>query len=597
MKRLAGRVEQRHAFFRQQKSHRPFHLVEAVRDPFAHRAVFVARRAHQRHLRIMHDKFAALELLRHGGARAEIDHVERADRTHIGQARADRRAEAVRIRRENAADAHVGDFRRRHVDHRGEQARVGKVFHRPPARAGGMEDETVIVAFKPPGQRLHAGRRHAKHGDADGGARGSRPLGAGLARRQLRDHAGQRMGAIAKHPLGDRIQPLHIGDRMQHHNVARAHVTPDIARSDGRNHDFRHAHRQLAHARRDQRRAARAASGNNAANVALALDPAGESLRHSADGCAAVAGEDRAAALRMGARHLRRRHVGGRGLAGSGDIDGAGRDAQRPQPVAQKIQLAALGVECADDERGAAEAFGERDGEHRLGRWRLCCLLFRHIRLQRGRAVDLPSFMRTHIMASVLAKLNHHKKRPQVRFRRRCPQHGCSVNTRGKRQCRHVFAILGPTPGQFIPCVFCRRRAKRATIFEMPQDQRFMAAVLQNQQHSILLCECEGLRVAVWLLSQLVTVKQHGLCPIRPALARSVAHLIKRALHNGQRVAAAGLQQNRIDMDAPVPQLHQVMQPNAITAFALALTAEKYAAALFDDRAGAAPHPMCGIAP
>ena len=117
-----------------QEPHRPVHQIEPAADPFAERAVLVAGRAHQRDVRIMDDEFAAAEFLRHRFARAEIDHVERADRADIGECSADRRAKAVGIGREHPADDHVGDFGRGEVDEARQQARSRARFSidRPP---------------------------------------------------------------------------------------------------------------------------------------------------------------------------------------------------------------------------------------------------------------------------------------------------------------------------------------------------------------------------------------------------------------------------------------------------------------------------------
>ena len=52
-----------------------------------------------------------------------------------------------------------------------------------------------------------------------------------------------------------------------------------------------HADRQRAHARRDQRGAARAAGGDDAGDVALPRIQSGESFRHRADRGAAIGAE------------------------------------------------------------------------------------------------------------------------------------------------------------------------------------------------------------------------------------------------------------------------------------------------------------------
>ncbi len=49
-----------------------------------------------------------------------------------------------------------------------------------------------------------------------------------------------------------------------------------------------------------------------------------------------------------------------RRLAGRRQIDGAGRNAERLEPVADEFELAPLRIERAGDDRGAADALGER---------------------------------------------------------------------------------------------------------------------------------------------------------------------------------------------------------------------------------------------
>ena len=149
MEWLAGRVEHRDAAFRQQEAHRTVHQIQPRADPFAEGAVLVARGAHQRDVGIVDDEFAAAEFLRHGVARTEIDHVERAGRADIGQAGADRRAETVGIGGEHAADDHVGDLGRGEVDESPtSRPRIAKVLHRPAADAGGVEHQAVIVGLR-----------------------------------------------------------------------------------------------------------------------------------------------------------------------------------------------------------------------------------------------------------------------------------------------------------------------------------------------------------------------------------------------------------------------------------------------------------------
>src|SRR3546814_10093202 len=77
-------------------------------------------------LRIVLDEGPAGVLLWDGVARAEVHHVEGADRADVGKARADEGAEAVRVGGEHAAHHHVADFGGGEVDGGGQQAAVGQ---------------------------------------------------------------------------------------------------------------------------------------------------------------------------------------------------------------------------------------------------------------------------------------------------------------------------------------------------------------------------------------------------------------------------------------------------------------------------------------
>ena len=158
------------------------------------------------------------------------------------------------------------------------------------------------------------------------------------------------MRAVAENLLRDRVQSLHVGDRIHHHDVARPHIRPHVAGGDGRDHDLRHAERQRAHRLRRDRRAARAAGGNNAGDAALAADPVLEGFAHARDRAAAIAGEHAARAMPVIERDLGRRHIGRRRLAAGRQIHQPRADAALFQEIAQEPDLLALGVERAGDD-------------------------------------------------------------------------------------------------------------------------------------------------------------------------------------------------------------------------------------------------------
>ena len=110
----------------------------------------LGRRAHQRDRRVVDVEVPPLELRRHRLARAEVDHVERAERDDLRQAGRARRLEPVGPGREHAADELVGQLGRRHVEHAGEEAARGQRLHRLAAGAGGVEDEHLVAELLEP---------------------------------------------------------------------------------------------------------------------------------------------------------------------------------------------------------------------------------------------------------------------------------------------------------------------------------------------------------------------------------------------------------------------------------------------------------------
>ena len=184
--------------------------------------------------------------------------------------RADDGIEPARPGRQHAADDLVGDLRGGDVDHAGQKARIDQLLHRLAAGAGGVEHQAVVAVLQLLGHALHAGRRHAEHGEADGGLglrRRGRASGVG-------DHAGQRVRGVRQDLLGDAVDARHVGDRIHHADVGRPDVGLHVARGHGRDHHLGHADGQRAHRRRGQRGAARAAGGDDAAEVAPRHDEA-----------------------------------------------------------------------------------------------------------------------------------------------------------------------------------------------------------------------------------------------------------------------------------------------------------------------------------
>jgi hypothetical protein len=105
-------------------------------------------------------------------------------------------SEALRAARHHAADDLVGDLGRAHVDHAGEQARVGELLHRLAARPGRVEHEAVVFLLERLRHRLHARRRVAEHREADRLARGA-SAACGARAPAMHDHAARAWAALA----------------------------------------------------------------------------------------------------------------------------------------------------------------------------------------------------------------------------------------------------------------------------------------------------------------------------------------------------------------------------------------------------------------
>ena len=184
----------------------------------------------------------------------------------------------------------IGDFRRREVDDAREKAGIDELLHRSAADAGRVEDQTFQSFAQRSRDLLHAGRRDAEHGQSDRGQTAPCARGRPRCGETRLDHADHRLRAIAEHLTRDRVQALDVGHRIHHRDVGWADIAADIARGDRRDQDLGHADRQRPHARRDERGAAGAAGGDDAGDIALALDPALERLGHRRHRRAAIAG-------------------------------------------------------------------------------------------------------------------------------------------------------------------------------------------------------------------------------------------------------------------------------------------------------------------
>ena len=257
------------------------------------------------------------------------------------------------------------------VDDADHGAGIDEFFHRLAADAGGVENQTLEIVVERIDDGFDARRGHAEHGEAD-----HRPVAAAphrrafalAARRPRLDHADHRRRAVGEDLAAYRIQPGNVCDRVEHHDVGRADIGRDIAGGDRRNQHLRHADRQRAHRRRDQRGAAGAARRDQAADRLVPLDPGFERLRHRGDRGTAVAGEHRIGAAAVIRGNVVRRHVGRRGSAGGRKIDQNDAHAGRGDLIPYEAQLRAFGIERAGDDHGRRSAAVDRPQVDRRGR-------------------------------------------------------------------------------------------------------------------------------------------------------------------------------------------------------------------------------------
>ncbi len=234
---------------------------------------------------------------------------------------------------------------------------IDQFLHGTAACAGGVEHEAFPIRRQSRCDLLHAGRRHPKHGQTDRANReAARSRGANLSfcLEAGLHHPNQSLSAIRQHLPGDRVQALDVGDRIHHRDVGRADIGADVAGGDRGDQHLGRADGKSAHRRGDERGAAGAARADNAGNVALALDPGLERLRHRGDRSAAVSTKHRRAAAAMVERDLLRGHIAGRRLAAGRYVDKARPQPARDDQIADEAELGALGVERA------------RDDDHRL---------------------------------------------------------------------------------------------------------------------------------------------------------------------------------------------------------------------------------------
>ena len=256
-------------------------------DPPPELGALLGRRAHERDGGVVLVEEPVAEPLRHGVAGAEVDHVEGAERDDLRNAELARGLEPVGPGGEDSADEFVGELRRRHVEHAGDEPAAHERLHRLPARAGGVEHEHLVAELLQPLAR----GRDAGRGDAEHRRRDER-LPALDVGRLGRRHPGDRRGRVGEDARGDGVDPRDVDDGVHHRHVDGADVGARVAGGHRRDHQLRDADRQRAHRLRRDRGSAGAAEREDPVQPALLVQAPDDLLRaarHRLDGGAAVA--------------------------------------------------------------------------------------------------------------------------------------------------------------------------------------------------------------------------------------------------------------------------------------------------------------------
>src|SRR5262245_57150944 len=163
VKGLSWKIEKRNAAFGEEEPDLPFHPIQPFADPAPESPIFIGGGAHKRDLRIVLVEIAPAKLVCHGADGHEIHHDNTATGADIGYARPYDRAEAVLAGRKDAAYQEVAHFGRRHISYGSEEVRIGELFHRLAASAGGMEHQTFEARLQTPTNLLHARRGDPEH--------------------------------------------------------------------------------------------------------------------------------------------------------------------------------------------------------------------------------------------------------------------------------------------------------------------------------------------------------------------------------------------------------------------------------------------------
>lgn len=131
----------------------------------------------------------------------------------------------------------------------------------------------------------------------------------------------------------------------------------------------------------------------------------------------------------------------------------------------------------------------------------------------------------------------------------------------------------------------------------MPQQECLVTRVLPDQTQAHVTGKPTCTQVSQRRLPTLVCVEKEKAGRIVATPRRSVFHDCHGHLDEGEWITSAGLQDDRVQMDATVALFDKPREQCAVTSFAFAFAAEENATTLRNGYPPTPPHPICGTAP
>lgn len=166
-----------------------------------------------------------------------------------------------------------------------------------------------------------------------------------------------------------------------------------------------------------------------------------------------------------------------------------------------------------------------------------------------------------------------------------------------KPGCRHSLTIAGPGLGKSRHRKSGAARSPLRAPLEVPQKQSLMTSVLPDQTQARLVGRRRDPGISVGTDPQLVVIEQYE-APFESSVALfPFTGTLYRQIHQRRGVSTARLQQHGIEMHGEPLRFGKPGEQRDIALFAFALAADEDTAALRDDLALLAAHPIWGRAP